>query len=137
LIRRSTDVPLTQVERTELEAIVRGEHKRLMQELREEIDQSRRETFAAVEGGVGDSADEAVADLLSDLDAAEITRDLGDIRALEAALGRLAAGTYGRCEDCGTDIPVARLRAQPAAVRCVACQDVYEKTHARPGEPKL
>ena len=130
-------MPLTQQERTELEAIIRREHKRLMAELREEIDQSRRETFAAVEGGVGDSADESVADLLSDLDTAEITRDLGDVRALEAAMGRLAAGTYGRCEDCGTDIPVARLRAQPAALRCVACQAVYEKTHAHSPEPKL
>lgn len=130
-------MPLTQQERIELEAIIRGEHKRLMAELREEIEQSRQETFGAVEGGVGDSADEAVADLLSDLDTAEITRDLGDIRALEAAKGRLAAGTYGRCVDCGTDIPVARLRAQPAALRCVACQGVYEKTHAHAAEPKL
>lgn len=128
---------LTREERAELEAVIRREHKRLMSELREEIEQSRSETFGAVEGGVGDSADEAVADLLSDLDAAAITRDLGDIRALEAAMARLAAGTYGRCEDCGTDIPVARLRAQPAAVRCVAHQEAYEKTHARPPEPKL
>jgi RNA polymerase-binding transcription factor DksA len=128
---------LTPQERTELETLVRSEHKRLMQELREEIDQARRETFAAVEGGVGDSGDEAVADLLSDLDTAEITRDLGDIRALEAAMDRLGAGTYGRCADCGTEIPVARLRAQPAALRCVACQGVFEKTHAHPAEPKL
>ena len=128
---------LTGEERVELEAIIRRDHMRLMQELREEIDQSRRETFAAIEGGVGDSADEAVADLLSDLDTAEITRDLGDIRALEAAMGRLAAGTYGRCEDCATDIPVARLRAQPAALRCVACQDIHEKTYAHSPEPKL
>jgi RNA polymerase-binding transcription factor DksA len=137
LIRRENDVPLTQQERIELEAIIRGEHKRLMAELREEIEQSRQETFGAVEGGVGDSADEAVADLLSDLDTAEITRDLGDIRALEAAMGRFAAGTYGRCADCGTDIPVARLRAQPAALRCVACQAVHEKTYAHSAEPKL
>ena len=130
-------MPLTQEERTEFEAIIRREHKRLMSELREEIEQSRQETFGAVEGGVGDSADESVADLLSDLDAAEITRDLGDVRALEAAIARLAAGTYGQCVDCRTDIPVARLRAQPAALRCVACQAVYEKTHAHPSEPKL
>jgi len=130
-------VALTREERAELEAIVRREHERLMSELREEIEQSRQETFGAVEGGVGDSADEAVADLLSDLDTAEITRDLGDVRALEAALGRVADGTYGRCTACGTDIPVARLRAQPAALRCMPCQDVHEKTHAHAPEPKL
>jgi RNA polymerase-binding transcription factor DksA len=39
--------------------------------------------------------------------------------------------------DCGTDIPVARLRAQPAALRCVACQGVHEKTYAHSPEPKL
>ena len=128
---------LTREERAELEAVIRREHKRLMSELREEVEQSRQETFGAVEGGVGDSADEAVADLLSDLDAAEITRDLNEIRELEAARARLAAGTYGQCVDCQTDIPVARLRAQPAALRCVAHQEVYEKTHARPPEPKL
>jgi RNA polymerase-binding transcription factor DksA len=130
-------VALTREERAELEAVIRREHKRLMSELREEVEQSRQETFGAVEGGVGDSADEAVADLLSDLDAAEITRDLNEIRELEAARARLAAGTYGQCVDCQTDIPVARLRAQPAALRCVAHQEVYEKTHARPPEPKL
>ncbi len=130
-------MPLTQAERTELEAIIRREHQRLMSELREEVEQSRQETFGAVEGGVGDSADEAVADLLSDLDSAEITRDVNDIRELEAAMARLADGTYGRCVHCGTDIPLARLRAQPAALRCVACQDVYEKTHVHPPAPKL
>ena len=130
-------MPLTQAERTELEAIIRREHKRLMSELREEVEQSRQETFGAVEGGVGDSADEAVADLLSDLDSAEITRDVNDIRELEAAMARLADGTYGRCIECGLDIGVARLRAQPAALRCVVCQEVYEKTHAHSPEPKL
>ena len=128
---------LTREERAELDQLIRREHQRLMAELREEIEQSRQETFGAVEGGVGDSADEAVADLLSDLDAAEITRDLGDIRALEAAMARLADGTYGRCHECGLDIGVARLRAQPAALRCVVCQEIYEKTHAHSPEPKL
>lgn len=37
----------------------------------------------------------------------------------EAALGRLAAGTYGVCEVCGRPIAPARLEARPAAARCV------------------
>ncbi len=130
-------MPLTQEERTELDSIIRREHKRLMSELREEMEQSREQTFGAVAGGVTDRADESVADLLSDLDRAEISRDVNEIRELEAAIGRLADGAYGRCADCGADIPVARLRAQPAARRCVACQENYEKTHAHPSEPKL
>ena len=39
-----------------------------------------------------------------------------------AALGRLDAGTYGRCERCGQTIPVERLEALPTARLCVACK---------------
>ncbi|MFC7404561.1 TraR/DksA family transcriptional regulator [Georgenia alba] len=38
---------------------------------------------------------------------------------LLAALDRLAAGTYGRCEVCHEPIPAARLEVRPAATRCV------------------
>ena len=39
-----------------------------------------------------------------------------------AALGRLDAGTYGRCVDCGTELPEERLEARPEAARCVRDQ---------------
>ncbi|HYO40970.1 MAG TPA: TraR/DksA C4-type zinc finger protein [Nocardioidaceae bacterium] len=38
-----------------------------------------------------------------------------------AAEHRLRAGTYGRCEECGAQIPPARLTARPVARTCVAC----------------
>jgi RNA polymerase-binding transcription factor DksA len=37
---------------------------------------------------------------------------------------------YGSCVDCGAEIELARLRAEPAAERCVDCQEAYERTHA-------
>jgi DnaK suppressor protein len=40
---------------------------------------------------------------------------------LDAALARVAAGTYGICASCGTTIPRARLLARPMSERCVAC----------------
>ena len=43
------------------------------------------------------------------------------LEEVDAALGRLDAGTYGVCVDCGTVIPAGRLEARPAAARCVAC----------------
>lgn len=43
-----------------------------------------------------------------------------------AALGRLEAGTYGQCVDCGVDIPAARLHVAPAALRCISCQEMVE-----------
>jgi len=121
----------------ELENLVRARREALLAEIREEVGRSRDESFAALAGPVTDSADEALADLLSDIDNAEVTRDLGEIRALEAAQERLASGRYGECADCGGEIGFERLRASPAAIRCVDCQRAHEKTYAHPGAPKL
>ena len=47
--------------------------------------------------------------------------------AVEAALARIEAGTYGECTDCGAHITAARLHAQPEAARCVHCQEKAEQ----------
>jgi RNA polymerase-binding transcription factor len=39
-----------------------------------------------------------------------------------AALGRAREGVYGKCVDCGLQVPEGRLEARPEASRCVACQ---------------
>jgi RNA polymerase-binding transcription factor DksA len=46
---------------------------------------------------------------------------LQTIEDIDAALGRIAAGSYGRCVHCGTDIPAERLEFRPFATGCVAC----------------
>ena len=43
------------------------------------------------------------------------------LHKVEHALAQIAAGTYGKCESCGNDIPVARLDALPYATLCVDC----------------
>jgi RNA polymerase-binding transcription factor len=40
---------------------------------------------------------------------------------VDAALERVAAGTYGVCVGCGRAIPAGRLEARPTASACVAC----------------
>lgn len=45
-----------------------------------------------------------------------------EVAALDAALARLAAGTYGECDRCGDPIAAGRLRALPTALRCIACE---------------
>jgi DnaK suppressor protein len=47
---------------------------------------------------------------------------------VELALKRLAQGEYGRCIDCGKEIPRERLEAIPEAVRCIEDQARYEAT---------
>ena len=53
-------------------------------------------------------------------------RESTGLRAVDAALARMEAGSYGSCADCGADIPAARLLAAPEALRCVACQTQFE-----------
>jgi DnaK suppressor protein len=57
----------------------------------------------------------------------ELVNDEAIVRQLEsqlvevnAALGRMEAGTYGTCETCGAEIEADRLEANPAARTCKA-----------------
>ena len=40
---------------------------------------------------------------------------------LRAALGRIEAGEFGECEDCGEEIAQGRLELDPATTRCISC----------------
>ncbi|HTX29255.1 MAG TPA: TraR/DksA family transcriptional regulator [Streptosporangiaceae bacterium] len=46
---------------------------------------------------------------------------------VEAALGRIEENSYGRCVDCGQEIPEGRLDARPDAARCVGCQGKHAR----------
>jgi RNA polymerase-binding transcription factor DksA len=56
----------------------------------------------------------------------EVLEDLGaagqqEIRMIEAALDRIANGSYGTCVNCGDPIGDARLDVLPQAPRCRNC----------------
>ena len=55
--------------------------------------------------------------------------EVAELDALDAALARIEAGSYGECTDCGVNIPAARLQATPEAPRCIHCQEKFEKKH--------
>ena len=40
---------------------------------------------------------------------------------IKAALERMEAGTYGKCENCGQEIPYERLEARPSSTLCMTC----------------
>ena len=54
---------------------------------------------------------------------AVITEDREHLRCIETALKRCQDGTYGLCSDCQRLIMLDRLKAKPAAPRCVPCQE--------------
>ncbi len=45
---------------------------------------------------------------------------------IDAALERIAGGTYGTCTKCGKEIPQDRLEARPWATLCIDCQRKQE-----------
>jgi DnaK suppressor protein len=49
---------------------------------------------------------------------------LRSIEEIDAALQRIAEGTYGSCVRCARTIPAERLEFRPHAARCVACEEV-------------
>ena len=87
--------------------------------------------------GVGDTGDESVVRMMTDLHLQEAGRDLEELRDIDAALRRMEDASYGDCDECGNEIGYPRLEAQPTAVRCVQCQALHEKTYASKSTPTL
>ncbi len=77
-----------------------------------------------------------MAELGSDSFDQELTLSLlgsekGALDQVEAAIGRIDDGSYGRCEACGVTIPKSRLEAIPFAARCVRCASQEEEAHGK------
>jgi DnaK suppressor protein len=49
------------------------------------------------------------------------------IKKIRQSLEDIDNGVYGTCEDCGSEIAVARLRARPVARRCIKCKVKMEE----------
>ena len=49
------------------------------------------------------------------------------LRAIDAALTRIDAGTYGICRTCGNGIDEGRLEARPWADQCIDCRRREER----------
>jgi len=43
------------------------------------------------------------------------------------AFARISDGSYGRCEECGGEIGVERLRARPVTTLCIVCKSAQEE----------
>jgi uncharacterized protein (DUF302 family)/RNA polymerase-binding transcription factor DksA len=86
-------------------------------------------------GNVPDSAELSAADVVLDVDRAEVDRDMSELAAIDEALRRIDTHTYGACVACGAPIEPARLEKTPAAARCLSCQRETERR--QPGPARL
>jgi len=125
-------MPLTREQALELCCVIEDRRALLLDELRKDLGQARADSLQEITQAVPDSGDESVARMIAELDQAEVSRDVGELRRLDEARKRFDEGSYGNCLDCGSDIDYRRLRVNPAAIRCIRCQARYEKTYAGP-----
>jgi DnaK suppressor protein len=74
-----------------------------------------------------DADDATQRDADREVDLAMADREVVGLAAIDSALDRLAKGSYGDCVDCGSGIPLPRLKLAPEALRCVACEGRLER----------
>jgi DnaK suppressor protein len=79
---------------------------------------------------VHDLKDEAFAHALANLANTELVHAREELAAIDAALQRIASGSYAECAGCGRDIGRERLLVQPSADRCLQCQKETERSPA-------
>jgi len=114
----------------ELRAMLEGREQELRRMIAQEHERATVELISDLEGVVGDEADQAFAKTRAGVETELLDRHLRELDAIETARERISAGTFGVCPDCGVPIAPARLRANPAALRCTECQSRHEKVFA-------
>lgn len=107
------------------EAELRDARQNLERRLAAIRDDRRRES-APLERDLEDQAiqreNDAALDALDDQGRRELD-------AIDAALARIASGSYGQCTDCAGAIETDRLKAHPVAARCVTCAGRESAVH--------
>ena len=118
------------------EAALRARQRELRADVAAKLRTQDDPRLVGLRNQMEDTDDWAAADAMAAQDIALVARDLADLAGVEQALARLADGSYGRCVDCGSPIPHARLTAYPTAQRCIACQELIEAAGRRAGAPR-
>lgn len=108
----------------EFKAQLEAEHQRLselIEEHEQELEEARlTETSADRSPDPGSAeAGSMKFEYEKELSIERNTVDL--LHKVERALERIDDGTYGICEVCGSEIPIARLEVLPYATMCVTC----------------
>ncbi|MBA5638812.1 TraR/DksA family transcriptional regulator [Duganella sp. LX20W] len=106
---------------------LRQRRQELIAALRQRLHQADDEVEMALFNYFASLDDAATSSQLADYDVAQLSHELAELRAIDLAIGRIAADTYGHCAACGVPIALDRLRAQPGALMCLACQEELER----------
>jgi RNA polymerase-binding transcription factor DksA len=95
------------------------------------------EGFTVVASEAHDREDAAFADVVGEINNAEVGLRLEDLRNVREALARIEVGSYGVCQQCGEPIAAERLEAFPTAQCDVEHQRDAERKAGRRRTPSL
>ncbi len=114
---------------SEFQALLQSQREQLLGEVHEKITASGEGLGFANQSKL--TGDDALADTAASMDVAMVVRESEELQHIEAALARIADGSFGCCTDCGDQIARARLQAYPMATRCMVCQEKYERLYGQ------
>lgn len=116
----------------QFDAQLRLQRQALLGAIRNRLHQADGSGEMALANQYADVREQAEADLLADTDIGQLQLELADLQAVDDALARVSAGSYGTCASCGGRIAMRRLLAQPAARMCLSCQETFEQRRQAP-----
>lgn len=76
--------------------------------------------------GKGDQVDQSTMEAEYNLSARLEGRNFIYLKKVQTALQRMEEGTFGECQECGSDIGSKRLLARPTASKCLGCKEEEE-----------
>ena len=76
---------------------------------------------------MGDLVDQAYKMAEKDLIFGMSQNEKATLEMIDAALERIAAGTFGVCVGCNNEIETKRLEIMPYAIKCIKCKTSEEK----------
>jgi RNA polymerase-binding transcription factor DksA len=104
--------------------------RKRLEEIRDDLDTTvavLQGEHPMVRGGVAEAGDAGANLTEADRNQAAVQAALEQRAEVMTALARIDDGSYGRCVDCGHEIPAPRLEARPGTARCVPCQSKRDR----------
>ncbi len=108
--------------------------EQLRQDLLQQLD-TLRGRLERIRASKGQPLDKDAEEQALELENAEVEDDIeavteAEIDQIERVLARIDGGEYGICVDCGGPIGEQRLQANPLALRCIDCEEIWERRQA-------
>ncbi|MES2205078.1 MAG: RNA polymerase-binding protein DksA [Pseudomonadota bacterium] len=118
---RHNEEYMNDAQRAHFRSILETWRKNLLEEASVTLENMRR-----TKDGLADEVDLAAYEENFRLVLRARDRELKLIKKIDFSIEALKEGDYGYCDDCGTDIGIARLEARPTATKCVECKTIAE-----------